>query len=145
MPWLDFTGRGRFDKNRLTPRFADLQGSVGTPLLRVSSGYIYSAVNPYALYDQATIPASYYQHRNEITVGASSTFDKYRMSGYVRRDLDTSRLTSAGMRGTYEDECFIFDVSYTRRYTSLNGDSGGSTVLFQITFKTVGQFGFHAF
>ena len=48
------------------------------------------------------------------------------------------------MRGTYDDECFTFDVNFSKRYTSLNGDSGNTIILFQITFKTVGQFGFHA-
>lgn len=144
-PWIDFTGRTRLDHNRFTPRFADLQGSVGAPILRVSGGYIYSATSPYFLYDQAEVPASYFQHRNEITVGATSQYKNYKLNGYVRRDLNSSRLTSAGVHATYEDECFIFDVNYSRRYTSLNGDSGASIILFQLTFKTVGQFGFHAF
>ena len=60
-------------------------------------------------------------------------------------DLRTAQMTSAGVRGTYEDECFIFDVNVNRRYTSLNRDRGATLVLFQITLKTVGQFGFNAF
>ncbi len=144
-PWLDITGRARLDHSRFTPRFADVIGGVGVPQFRLSAGYIYSAVNPYFLYDTPAVPASYLQHRNEITLGASSQIDKYRVSGYVRRDLQTSKLTSTGVRATYEDECFIFDVNYSRRYTSLNGDTGSSIILFQITFKTVGQFGFNAF
>ena len=143
-PWLDIIGRTRLDHSRLTPRFADVQGSVGAPIFRLSGGYIYTATNPYFLYDTAAVPASYYQHRNEITVSAASQFDKYKVSGYVRRDLQTSKLTSAGVHATYEDECFIFDASFNRRYTSLNGDTGSSLILFQITLKTVGQFGFHA-
>lgn len=143
--WLDFIGRGRFDAERLTPRFADLQASVGAPIFRVSGGYIYTATNPYLYYDQPALPADYFVHRNEITLSASSTFDRYRLSGYVRRDLQTGKPTSAGFHGTYEDECFIFDANVSRRSTSLNGDNGSTLVLFQITFKTVGQFGFHAF
>ena len=57
--------------------------------------------------------------------------------------MQTDSLDTIGARGTYEDECFIFDVDYIRRYTSINGDSGGTTILFEITLKTVGQFGFH--
>jgi LPS-assembly protein len=142
--WLDLTGRSRLDRSRLTPRFADALASVGTPKFRLGGGYIYSAVNPYFYYDSATIPASYYVHRNEVTLNASSQIDHYRFSGYVRRDLQTSKLTSAGVRATYEDECFIFDVNYNKRYTSLNGDTGASVILFQVTFKTVGQVGFNA-
>ncbi len=143
-PWLDLTGRTRLDHDRLTPRFADALASVGGPKFRLGGGYIYSAVNPYFFYDSATIPPNYFTHRNEATLNASSQIDQYKVSAYVRRDLQTSKLTSAGVHATYEDECFIFDVNYNKRYTSLNGDSGGSIVLFQITFKTVGQFGFHA-
>ena len=101
-------------------------------------------MNPYLYYDTATIPASYYQHRNEVTVGASTQYGHYRLSGFARRDVNLNKMTSAGVHATYEDECFIFDANFTRRYTSLNGDNGASIVLFQITFKTVGQFGFHA-
>ena len=62
----------------------------------------------------------------------------------MRRDLNLNRPTSAGIHATYEDECFIFDVNFNRRYTSLNGDNGASLFLIQITLKTVGQFGFNA-
>jgi len=140
-PWFDLTGRTRLDNRTGNVRFADAIGTAGTPLLRVSGGYIYSAVNPYFLYDQPTIPASYFRHRNEATVSASTQFDKYRASAYVRRDLELAKLSAAGVHATYEDECFVFDVSYNRRYTSLNGDNGASSILFQLTFKTVGQFG----
>ncbi len=52
--------------------------------------------------------------------------------------------SSAGADAAYEDECFIFDVRFSRRYTSYNGDNGASYLLFQVTFKTVGQFGYNA-
>ena len=59
--------------------------------------------------------------------------------------MQTSQMVSVLAGGSYEDECFIFDISFYRRYTSVNGDGGASSVLFQITLKTVGEFGFHAF
>ena len=144
-PWLDFTGRTRLDNKNRNVRFADAIGSVGTPALRVNAGYLYSATNPYFLYDTPTIPASYFRHRNEVSLGASTQFlTNYKASAFVRRDLDTSKLVSAGVRGAYEDECFIFDVNLSRRYTSLNGDNGATYLLFQVTLKTVGQVGFNA-
>jgi hypothetical protein len=42
----------------------------------------------------------------------------------------------------YEDECTIFDFLIFRRYTSINGDHGNTTVLFTLTLKTVGQVNF---
>ena len=52
-------------------------------------------------------------------------------------------MVAVGARGTYENECVIFDVNLFKRYTSINGDNGSTTILFEITLKTVGQFGFH--
>ena len=142
--WLDVTGRTRLDHNRFTPRFADVLASAGAPIFRVTGGYIYTAVNPYLYYDQATIPANYNQHRNEVTLGASTQFGHYKLSTVARRDVNLNQMTSAGVRATYEDECFIFDANFVRRYTSLNGDNGATLFLLQITLKTVGQFGFNA-
>ena len=141
--WLDVTGRTRVDNRNGNIRFADAIASTGTPQLRLTGGYIYSAVNPYFFYDTQTVPASYLQHRNEGTVGISSQYGQYKLSANARRDLNSNRMVSTGVRGTYEDECFIFDAIFNRRYTSLNGDNGSSTFLLQITLKTVGQFGFH--
>ena len=53
-------------------------------------------------------------------------------------------MVAAGGDAIYEDECFILDLQVARRYTSFNGDNGSTTVLFQLTFKTIGQFGFRA-
>ncbi len=144
-PYLDVTARTRLDHNTRQVRFADAVATVGGAPFRLGVGYLYSAVNPYALYDTPTTPASYFVHRNEITLNASTQlFEHYKASGYVRRDLNSSRLTAAGLHGTYEDECLIVDLNFTRRYTSLNGDNGASLLLFQLTFKTVGQVGYNA-
>ena len=44
----------------------------------------------------------------------------------------------------YEDECFILDLKFARRYTTYLLDNGATTLLLQFTFKTVGQFGYRA-
>ena len=147
--WFDTTFRTRLDAARLTPRFVDAQASTGVPAFRFSAGYIYSATKPYYQYDlapsvAAPLPASYFVLRKEITVSAVTTIDKYKFTAYGREDVNLHKPTAVGLRGTYEDECFIFDINLNRRYTSLNGDSGSTSILFQITFKTIGQFGYHA-
>ena len=154
--WLDFTARTRVDPRNASIRFGDVVTSAGTPLLRVSAGYLYSSTNPYFLYDQAfnvapptpkkqnsPYPASFFIPRNEITLGATTQFGRYKLTTYVRRNLQLNQFDNIGARGTYEDECFIFDVNFNKRYTSINNDHGGTSLLFQITLKTVGQFGFH--
>ena len=58
--------------------------------------------------------------------------------------LQTNQLVAIGGDAIYEDECFIFDLRMYRRYTSINGDNGSTTVLLLLTFKTIGQFGYRA-
>ncbi|MBV8578311.1 MAG: LPS-assembly protein LptD, partial [Acetobacteraceae bacterium] len=146
--WLDLTYRTRLDKNNFETRFADALATVGVPKFRVSAGYIYSTFNPYTYYDQPPPPpigSGFYTPRNEITLGAATSFSQYRLAAYLRRDLATNQMVGVGATGAYENECFIFDVKFFRRYTSIENDHGATTVLFQLTFKTIGQFGFHAF
>lgn len=148
--WFDLTGRTRVDPRNGFIRFGDVVASAGTPLFRPSAGYIYSSTNPYFLFDQSPgslpptgYPASYFTPRNEVSLGASSQYGPYKLSAFARRDLTLGKIVALGGHATYEDECFIFDVNFYRRYTSINNDHGGTTILFQITLKTVGQFGFH--
>jgi LPS-assembly protein len=79
-----------------------------------------------------------------VTLGVSSNWGKYRFSGWARRDIQLSQMVAAGGDAAYEDECFVLALRVFRRYTSYNGDNGATTALIQITFKTVGQFGFRA-
>ena len=144
--WLDVTYRTRIDHKNLRPRLAEATTSIGGPKLRVSAGYIYSDRNPYALYttNSPIPPLSYFNPRNEITAGVSSSFGNFRLSGFARRDIATQQMVAVGASGAYEDECYIFDVRFQRRYTSINNDHGATAVLFQMTFKPFGQLGFRA-
>ncbi len=151
--FYDFTARSRIDPRNGNITFAEGLASAGVPLFRVSGGYLYSSTNPYYLYDQSTnpsvtppkgYPASYFIPRDEVVLSATSQFDAYKLNGSVRRNLSTGRFDTIGARATYEDECFIFDVNLIKRFTSIDNDSGGTTVLFQVTLKTIGQFGYHA-
>ena len=145
--WLDLTYRTRLDSRTLATHFADAVTSVGVDRFRVSGGYIYTNFNPYTYYDQPAPPPagnSYYFPRNEVTLGLSSKWGNYRFTGNVRRDLATNQMVSVGADAIYEDECFIFDLRLFRRYTSINGDNGSTAILFLLTFKTIGQFGYRA-
>jgi LPS-assembly protein len=145
--WLNLTYRTRLDHRTLATNFADALATVGVAKFSVNGGYIYTNNNPYTLFDQPLPPpttSSFYFPRNEITFGASSNWGQYRFSTWVRRDLQTSQMVGVGANAVYEDECFILDFQFFRRYTSFNGDNGSTTALIQLTFKTIGQFGFRA-
>jgi len=145
-PWLDLIWQSRFATNPLRLNFTDATASVGTDLFRLSAGYLYTPINPYEL-DSAPLPEVLPEidmPRNEISLGASSHLGAWRMSAYGRENLESGKADSAGFTGSYENECIIFAVQFARRFTSLNGDNGATILLVQITFKTVGQFGFNA-
>jgi LPS-assembly protein len=145
--WLDLTYRTRLSSTGLANRFSDAVATAGVPKLRLSAGYIYTTFDPYYYYDQPPPPpagSQFYFPRNEITLGASSSWGNYRFAGYLRRDLSRNQMVAVGADAIYEDECFIFDLRMYRRYTSFNGDNGSTTVLFLLTFKTIGQFGYRA-
>jgi LPS-assembly protein len=148
--WVDFTARTRIDHRTGDLRFADAVTGFGGGPVRFNLGYLYSANDPYLLFasdpyvanylSQANnVTTSYYTPRNEVSGGASLHWGRYSLSGDARRNLATGQMDSVGGHAKYEDECTIFDIFLFRRYTSINGDNGNTTVLFTITLKTVGQ------
>ncbi|MBS0559708.1 MAG: LPS-assembly protein LptD [Proteobacteria bacterium] len=146
-PWLDLTYRTRLDKTNLATRFADATASVGPSEFRVNGGYIYTTDNPYSFYSQPPPPPAstgFYIPRNEIALGADSRIGPYHFAANMRRDLSTNKMVSVAAQGSWENECVIFSILYYRQYTQVGTYSGSSAVLFQITLKTIGQFGFHA-
>jgi LPS-assembly protein len=145
--WLNLTYRTRLDHRDLTVRMADALATVGVPKFSVNAGYIYTTYDPYTLYNQPPPPPAgnqFYTPRNEITLGASSNLGHYRFNGWMRRDLQLKQMVAAGGDAAYEDECYILDFRFYRRSTSFNGDNGSTTVLIQVTLKTIGQFGYKA-
>ncbi len=142
--FFDVTSRQRFDHSDLRLRFADALASVGNDRLRVFGGYIYSYNTPYGLYDNPPGQPVTMLPRNEVTAGASTHLGNFRLSGYLRQDIGLDKPVAAGFDAAWENSCLGVDLNFFRRYTSLNNDHGNTVILFQITFKTVGAFGFNA-
>lgn len=145
--WLDLTYRTRLDARTMASRMVDTVASVGTQRFRVTGGYTYSAFNPYTYYQQAAPPptgSTYYKPRNEVSVTVSSGWEHYRVSAFARRDLAANEMVAYGGDLIYEDECFILDLKFNRRYTTYLYENGATTLLLQFTLKTIGQFGYRA-
>ena len=145
--WLDINARTRLDKRTLNVRMADATAAVGHEKFRLTGGYLYSTFNPYFFYDVVPPPptgSGYYNPRNEITLSVSSKWEHYRFGAYARRDLSANQMINYGATAVYEDECFIFDIRFNRRFTSVLNDHGSTALLFFFTFKTVGQVGYRA-
>jgi LPS-assembly protein len=149
--WIDFTARARVDHDNGDLKFADAITSFGQPILRLNFGYIYSANNPYyeylqnytvpSLFSANDIAADFYTPRQEVTANASTHFGKWTLNAGARRDLQTGQMVTAGGDIKWENECLIFDLYANRRFTSIAGDNGDTTILFTIVLKTVGAFG----
>ena len=157
-PWLDFTERTRYDHDRGLVSFADGLMTAGVKLLRLSAGFIHSSTNPYYYDDTdyripAQISPGFYLPRNEITFGLSSGFKQWNLSGFVQRNLSAEQYTPStgttegakfvaiGGNVNWQNECLIANLNFSRRYTYINGDNGDQTILFTLTFKTLGAIG----
>ncbi len=141
--WFDLTTRARVDHQNFDVHFAEAVAGIGPQLLRVTGGYLYTPNTPYYL-DAQPAQGNPDQPRNEAQMGVSSHFGQWRVSGYATRDLERSQMVYAGADGAWENECAIVELKFTRRYTSIDNDHGSTTVLVEITLKTVGEFGFKA-
>jgi LPS-assembly protein len=135
VPLVDLTYRARFDRRNGAQRQTDIIASAGPPLFRVSGGYL--AADPVDLPRQRT-------RREEIAVGASTAVGPWRLSGFHRADVETGKPTGTLIAATYEDECVIFDVRLSRRFTRVDGERPETAVVFRVVLKTVGEFGFSA-
>jgi LPS-assembly protein len=142
--WFDVTTRERIDHRTYNIDFADVSATGGPSWLRLNGGFLYSKYNPFTFYDQVPTQVLTPDPRAELTFGGKLTEGPWRLSASSQYNIWTQQPVGLGVGGGYEDECFIFDVEFYQRYTSLNNDHGASSLLFQITFKTVGTFGFHS-
>jgi LPS-assembly protein len=146
--FFDLTTRQRFDHDTLNPTYIDGIASTGPDWLRVNAGYIFSKTTPLNYFNQAPNTTAAITdlntQRNAIQLGGSTKLGSWKFGANVTRDLHVNEMDTVDARATYEDECLIFDVRYYKRYYSVNGDSGDSGLLFNITLKSVGEFGFNA-
>jgi LPS-assembly protein len=86
------------------------------------------------------------QARREVSAGVSARItDTWRASLFGRYDLALRRGVAVGLSATYEDECLIVDLRFTRRFAedplTAREYTSGTTLLVRIGFKTVGDLG----
>ncbi|APH55521.1 Organic solvent tolerance protein [Granulibacter bethesdensis] len=150
----DLTTRGRFDHRSGRIHYGEAVASFGPSWLRANVGYLYTAENSF--YDLTYAPGTVlpvstpaYQlvttPRNEVMLGLSTHYEHWRLSAYARRNMEAEQMVALGGDIAYENECFILAMRLYKRYTSILNDTGNETIMFSLTFKTLGSFGFRAF
>ena len=143
--WLDFTYRTRLSHKDLGARLIDATMRIGGKALSVTPGYLYSNTNPYYFGTQASLPPAYFTPRKELTLSAATVINSHwSLSAATARNIQTRQFDYAAFSATWQNECAAFSLNFYRRDTSYNNDHGSTTVLFNITLKTLGSFGFSA-
>jgi LPS-assembly protein len=148
--WVSFTARARVDHDNGDLRFADTVLSVGPPVAHGTIGYFYASTNPYTLYltdyfapntllPNNLLAANFFTPRSDIGVGFGSKIGAFTASLNAHANVQTQQMDSASAHLRWEDECTALDMLLQRRYTSILGDHGSTSILFTITLKTVGQ------
>uniref|UniRef100_A0A8J4HBW9 LPS-assembly protein LptD n=1 Tax=Acidicaldus sp. TaxID=1872105 RepID=A0A8J4HBW9_9PROT len=149
--WFDIAYRFRLNHDTMQTEFNDTTIGIGPDYFRVTLGYIYSNIDPFYYYNQPpslTLPPGtpiyqgYNFPRNEVLLGAQTKFGNWRMGGYIQENMALNEPVAYGLNGGYEDDCTIIAFNYFDLFTDYNGISNVKALMINITFKTLGQFGF---
>jgi LPS-assembly protein len=144
VPYFNLTYRTRLNHTDFNRQMIDTTATVGKPVLNFSGGYLYTNTNPYVLYDEPVPTAAYYTPRQEFTGAVATTYGAWSLTATTERNLKTGQFDDASFTAGWQNECTAINVLYFQRFTSFNLDQGSTTVLLQITFKTLGNVGFSA-
>lgn len=139
--WFEMIGRVRLDSERPTERrLVDTVANLSLGKVTLSAGYLYSPPLPYL------IPT---RGRDEVGAGFTARIGDYwhvGISGKYDLSLDRPVLIQ-GVVG-YEDECFILEGRFIKRFaenlTTNQLYPANTVVLVRIGFKTLGEYFFRA-
>lgn len=132
-PWLDIGYRTRFDVENAEFRRNEVWFGGGVPALNLVGSYVYFA-------DQED---GEFEGRQEINLALQSQLTRYwRGRIFGLRDLteEQTQLTM-GVGFTYEDECFLFDGSWTRERFRDRDLEPDNAFFIRIGLKTLGEGG----
>jgi len=131
-PYLDLIYRFRLDSRDLASRRQEVDAVGGPRSLRVKLGYIDIAQDP-------LVPDL--QKRRQVTGQAIAALTQYwSVAVFGTRDIGTSTATlNSGIATTYRDECVTFSAALTHVGTRDRDVRPGTTVLFSVIFKNLGE------
>ena len=131
-PYLDMIYRFRLDSQTLASRRQEIDAVGGPTSLRLKVGYINIAQDP-------LVPDL--QKRHQITGQAVAELSRYwSVAVFGTRDIGNSKSTlNAGVAATYRDECISVSASVSHVGTRDRDVRPGTTVLFSIVFKNLGE------
>jgi LPS-assembly protein len=139
--WFETIGRVRTDSERpLERRLVDTVGNLSLGPVTLSAGYLYSPPLPYL------VPS---RTREEVSAGFTARIGDYWRAGVSGKyDLGLDRPVLIQGAVGYEDECFIIEGRFVKRFAQDLATQqlypANTVVLIHIGFKTLGDYFFRA-
>jgi len=151
-PFLDFIYRFRLDEKDLTFRRQEVGVTTGPPSLRLGLNFLSIQHDP-------LVPDL--EERRQIAASVNADLTRYwsiQLLGV--RDLGSSSVlnsngfnvttgvaetVASGIAAVYQDECMVFRTSFTYSGTQAGDIHPGSTILFTIGLKNLGELSIPAF
>ena len=141
VPWFETIGRVRVDDQNLTERrLVDTVANLSLGPVTLSAGYLWSPPLPYLQPSRV---------RDEVGAGFTARIGaNWRVGVSGKYDLGLDRpVLMQGVVG-YEDECFILEGRFIKRFAedpaTQNLYPANTVVLFRVGFKTLGDYFFRA-
>jgi len=131
--YLDLLYRFRLDHENLKAKRNEVRVSAGPSWLRGSANYFFVAEET---------GSGEFGDREEISLGLTARLSKHwAANANIREDLTSGGGTiSEGIGLKYQDECFIFNIKFTRSFTEDRDLQPKDTLFFQLIFKHLGGF-----
>ena len=139
--WFETIGRVRVDdQNLLERRLVDTVANLSLGPVTLSAGYLWSPPLPYLT------PA---RTRDEVGAGFTARIgENWRIAVSGKYDLKLERAVLVQGAIGYEDECFILESRFIKRFAedpaTQNLYPANTVVLFRVGFKTLGDYFFRA-
>ena len=130
--------RFRLDKDSFAPRRNEIASTFGVPVAQFSVNYL--SIDQQDVRD-ITDSEDAFPDREEITLALSSQVtERWRFGARTRHDLtSTGGALNRSAFLTYTDDCFQFDINFSRSYTRDRDVKPSDTILFRVVFKTLGE------
>jgi LPS-assembly protein len=139
--WFETIGRVRTDSEKpFERRLVDTVASLNLGAVTLSAGYLWSPPLPYLQPSRA---------RDEVSAGVSARIGQnWRVSVSGKYDLGLDRPVLIQGAAGYEDECFILEARFVKRFAQDLATQqlypANTVILVRIGFKTLGEYFFRA-
>ncbi|MDH3240152.1 MAG: LPS assembly protein LptD [Alphaproteobacteria bacterium] len=129
--YLDLLYRFRMDTDNWESRRRELKLVAGPSWLKANVDYFF-------VRDETG--TGEFGNREEVSLRLDAALTKYwSANARIREDLTGTGTISEGLGFTYQDECFIFDISFERTFTEDRDLRPEDTIFFKLIFKHLGE------